>query len=345
MALNATNLLIEMAQLPPTFVGSPQELAAAMVRRMRIVSPAGSNFFVTGDTEPTSNVGPWLKGGTQWWVFDPATKRYVPLDISASFTAAFWAQASTPPSSNPPVWLRTTKDPTDVDPSRGSAIGWYEFDGTNWVPFNSVPQNGPTSGRPASPVDYQQYFDTSINCLIHFERGIWRTVSGTPGDIKYVSAQVLADALVTNPGWDLFGANNQNFRGRIIMQAAANADGSAPVTVDANLATRKAGEFFGETDFVAINNSTIDSADAIPPITASQATTVVTASAAFFSATMVGQQILFANGSPTVTIVSYTSPTKVNVSASQTVGATNISIPGSTVPYPPQLAAWCLVKL
>jgi hypothetical protein len=194
-------------------------------------------------------------------------------------------------------------------------------------------------------VDYQQYFDTSINCLIHWERGLWRTVSGTPGDIKYVSAPVLADALVANPGWDLFGANNQNFRGRIIMQAAANADGSAPVTVDANLATRKAGEFFGETDFVAINDSTIDSSDAIPPITASQATTVVTASAAFFSATMVGQQILFANGSPTVTIVSYTSPTKVNVNASQTVGSTTISIPGSTVPYPPQLAMWCLVKL
>jgi hypothetical protein len=56
-------------------------------------------------------------------------------------------------------------------------------------------------------------------------------------------------------------------------------------------------------------------------------------------------QIKLPNGSPTVTIVSYTSPTKVNVNTSQTVGATNISIPGSTVPYPPQLAQWCLVKL
>lgn len=344
MALNATNLLVQMAQLPADFRGTPQELATAMVRRMRIVSPAGSNFFVTGNVEPTSNVGPWLKNGTQWYVFSEDLKRYVPLDISASFTPSFWMQASTPPNSNPPVWLRTTQDPTDVDPNHGDAIGWYEFNGTNWVPYNSVPRNGTSAERPASPVNYQQYFDTSINCLIHWERGQWRTVSGSPGDIKYVSYGTLSDALTANPGWDLFGANNQNFRGRIIMGAAANSDGSNPVTVNANIATRRAGEFFGETDFVAINNQSFDSASASPAITVTQSTTTVTASASVFAATMVGQQIIFANGSPTVTIVAYTSPTKVTVNISQTVLATTFVIPGSTVPYPPQLAQWCLVK-
>lgn len=344
MALNATNLLIQMAQLPATFTGSPQELAAAMVRRMRIVSPSGSNFFVTGSVEPTSNVGPWLKNGTQWFVWSESLKRYVPLDISASFTAAFWEQASTPSSSNPNVWLRTTKDPTDIDPSRGSPIGWYEFDGTNWVPFNSIPQNGPSSGRPASPVDYQQYFDTSINCLIHWERAAWRTVSGSPGDLKYVAYGNLANALVANPGWNLFGASNQNERGRIIMQAAANDDGSNPLTVNPNLAVRRAGEVFGETDFVAINDSTFDSADASPAITVTQSTTTLTANHSVFAATMIGQQIIFANGSPTVTITAYTSPTVVTVSISQSVLATTFQIPGSTVPYPPQIAQWCLVK-
>jgi hypothetical protein len=168
-----------MAQLPGDFTATPQELSAAMVRRMRIVSPAGSNFFVTGSVEPTSNVGPWLKNGTQWWVYSDDLKRYVPQDISASFTPSFWMQASIPPSSNPPVWLRTTKDPTDVDPSFGSEVGWYDFNGTNWVPFNSVPENGPTTSRPPAPVDFQQFWDTSINCLIHWERGQWRTVSGS----------------------------------------------------------------------------------------------------------------------------------------------------------------------
>lgn len=344
MALNSTNLLVEMAQLPPNFSGSPQELSAAMVRRMRIVSPSGTNFIFIGDTEPTSNVGPWLKNGTQWWVFSSDIKRYVPLDISASFIPAFWAQNTTPPSSNPPVWLQTTQDPTDINPSHGDPIGWYEFNGTNWVPFNSIPRNGATSTRPQNPLNYQQFFDTDINCLIHWERGEWRTVSGTPGDVKYVTADFLTDALTANPGWALFGEQNQNFRGRILMQAAANSDGSAPVTVNANVATRKAKEFFGETDFVAINDSSFDSAAAVPAITVTQALAVVTASASVFAATMVGQQIIFANGSPTVTIVAYTSPTKVTVNVSQTVGSTTFEIPGSTVPYPPQLALWCLVK-
>jgi hypothetical protein len=344
MALQATNLILEMAKLPADFIGSPQDLADVMVRRTRIVSPSGTTFLFTGDVEPNSNVGPWLKNGTQWWVFSSSTKRYVPLDISASFIPAFWAQSSTPSSSNPPVWLRSTLDPTDINPNRGEPIGWYEWNGTNWVPFNSVPRNGGTLARPGSPVDFQQYFDTDINCLIHFERGLWRTVSGTPGDLKYVAFGKLADALTANPGWDLFGASNQNQRGRIIMQAAANDDGSNPLSVNPNLAQRKAGEVFGETDFVAINNSTFDSADAVPAITVTQALTVVTASASVFAATMVGQELIYANASPTVTIVAYTSPTKVTVNLSQAVGATTFQIPGSIVPYPPQIAQWCLVK-
>jgi hypothetical protein len=110
------------------------------------------------------------------------------------------------------------------------------------------------------------------------------------------------------------------------------------------VASRAAFETFGTTDFVAINNSGFDSADASPAITATQSLTVVTASAAVFSSTQVGQIIQYANGSPTVTIIGYTSPTKVTVSISQTVLATTFSIPGSTVPYPPQVGLWHLVK-
>jgi hypothetical protein len=142
----------------------------------------------------------------------------------------------------------------------------------------------------------------------------------------------------------LFGETNQNFRGRIIMQAAANSDGTAPVTVNANLATRRAGEFFGETDFVAINNQSFDSSATSPQITVTQSGTTVTANHAVFASTMAGQQIIFANGSPTVTISQYLSTTTVSVNISQSVLATPFEIPGSTVPYPPQLALWCLVK-
>lgn len=341
MALVSTNLIIQMAQLPPDFVGNPNDLAVEMVRRMRIVSPTGTNFFFVGDTEPTSNLGPWLKNGTQWWVWSDDTKRYIPLDISASQVNWYWMSNSTPPNSTPPLWLKTTQDQTEDDPSHGQPIGWYEFNGTAWVPFVGIVLSGNTANRPTGAAEYQLYYDTDITVLIWWERGQWRTVSGVPGDIKFVSFATLDDALTRNPGWDLYGAGNQNLRGRIIMQASENSDGSNPVTVPPNVAQRRAGETFGETDFVAINNSALDSA----PKTATQALFVVTASAAFFNAQMVGQQIVFANGSPTVTITAFTDPTHVNVNISQTVGATVFSIPGSNVPYPPQVAAWALVKL
>lgn len=247
MALQDTNLIITMGRLPTTFKNTPQNLADEMIRRMKIVSASGSSFFVVGDVEPTSNQGPWLKGGTQWWVFDDATKRYVPLDISASETRWYWMGNSTPVDINPPVWLKTSQDQTTTDSSFGQPIGWYEWNGAAWVPFNSVPRNGPTSARPVGSVDFQQYFDTDISTLIHWERGIWRTVAGTPGDVKQVMFETLAEAKVFNPGWEVVGASNQSFRGRHLVQATADSGGGNPLTTGAGVPQRQAFEVWFTT--------------------------------------------------------------------------------------------------
>lgn len=233
MALQDTGLIIQAAPLPTTFKGTPQQWADELVRRMKIVSASGTNFFVTGDVEPTSNVGPWLKGGTQWWVFDEATKRYVPLDISASETRWYWMGNATPPDINPPVWLKTSKDPSTTDPGFGEPQSWYTWNGANWVPFNSIVRSGTTAQRPASPVEYQEYYDTTISCRIWFERGAWRTVDGVPGDVKQVAFEVLTDALEHNPGWQVLGAANQALRGRFLSGATKDS-GATPAT---NLST------------------------------------------------------------------------------------------------------------
>jgi hypothetical protein len=134
MSLNSTNLYIQGSPLPPTFRGTPNDLFSEMVKRMRILSPSGTNFIFIGDTEPTSNVGPWLKNGNQWYVWDESTKRYVPQNISASFTAPYWTGFSTPASANPNLWLRTTQDPTSTDPGAyGAPIQWYLWNGSAWV--------------------------------------------------------------------------------------------------------------------------------------------------------------------------------------------------------------------
>jgi hypothetical protein len=226
MALQDTNLIIQCGPIPATFKGTPDEFRVELIRRMKIVSPSGTSFFVVSDIEPTSNQGPWLKGGTQWWVFSEETKRYVPLDISASETIWYFIGNATPSNVDPPLWLKTSQDPTTTDTSYGQPIGWLQWNGAAWVPFNSVPRNGPTSERPASPENYQQYFDTSINVLIHWERGKWRTVAGSPGDIKQVLFEVLDDALTFNPGWVVVGASNQALRGRHLVQATKDSGGS-----------------------------------------------------------------------------------------------------------------------
>lgn len=248
MALQNTNLLISSAPIPATFCGTPDEFRIAMIRRMKIVSPTGTNFIFIGDNEPTSNVGPWLRGGTQWWVWDEDLKRYVPLDISESERQWYHIGASTPATSDPPVWLKTTKDPSEADPSVGNPISWYVFNGSAWVPYVGIVLSGPTSARPSSPVEYQQFYDTDITALIWFERNSWRTISGVPGDTKFVAFETLTEALTANPGWAVFGAGNQELRGRLVSMATKDA-GATPettLTVGTNIAERAAFEIFGE---------------------------------------------------------------------------------------------------
>lgn len=246
MSLKSTSLLIQAAPLPATFKGGPNAMLTEMVKRMKILSPNGTNFIFIGDTQPTSNVGPWLKDGTKWYVWDETTKQYVPIDISDSLTIPFHIGATTPGNSTPPVWLRTTKDATDLAPNDfGQAVGWYVFDpsAAKWVPFNSIVESGPTANRPTAPVELQQFYDTDLSVLIWWERGAWRTVAGVPGDIKHVAYTLLADALKFNPGWELFGGGNQAFRGRLIVQATL--DANTTLTVDSGITQRNSFEVFG----------------------------------------------------------------------------------------------------
>jgi hypothetical protein len=245
MPQEQTQLQIQLKALPPNFIGTPQEFADAMVERMKIVSPFGGTFFVVGDTEPPSNQGPWLKGGTKWYVFDETLGRYVPLDISDSETILFHVQSTTPSSSAPPVWLRT-----QVVGGVTRYIGWYFFDGTNWRPAANIINSGTTAERPSSPLELERFYDTTIGVEIWWERSAWRTVSGSPGDIKLVTFATLAEATTQNPGWQEIGQTNSSLRGRVF--ASANKDPGATPAADLSTAftSRAAGDLFGEESHI-----------------------------------------------------------------------------------------------
>lgn len=96
-------------------------------------------------------------------------------------------------------------------------IGWYSWNGSEWVAnLNNVP-SGTSENRPGTATTGQLYLDTTINTLLMYERGAWRTASGSPGDCKFVNAGSLAAALTANPGW----VEDTAAAGRVIAGATA----------------------------------------------------------------------------------------------------------------------------
>lgn len=244
MALKKTNLILKGAPLPVDFEGDLQALFEAMIERLSILSPVGTNFFVVGDIEPSSDLGPWLKGGTQWWVFSASAGRYVPIDISASLPKFAFIQPDDPGEpgdEDPLIWIRTVED---------RIAGLYGWNGTAWKASGNIPNSGPTSQRPAVPGDYEQYFDTDISVLLQFERGAWRTASGSPGDVKAVMSATLAAALTQNPGWGFLGASDQTIRGRTIGMATQDpgATPTASFPTDSGISPRAAGDKDGQEE-------------------------------------------------------------------------------------------------
>lgn len=253
MATDSTNtgLVIAAAPLDPAFRGDPQKFADHLVERLRIVAPFGLSTFTTGNVMPTSNKGPWLRAGTQWWVYDETLATYVPLDISESESAPYIISATQPTDGTVPVWFQMSADYRRV-------LQVYVYAPTSltgltadrWQPLLALIQSGPTADRPGgASVEFQEYYDTDIKVLLWWERGAWRTKDGVIGDIKQVAWATLADALAHNPGWKEIGEQNQAWRGRVLGTAAKDSvasGGTENRVVDAGIVARDAGATVGK---------------------------------------------------------------------------------------------------
>lgn len=90
--------------LPSTFRGTPQQFMDAIVARLSIESQDELSFFVTGSVAPTSNVGPWLKNGVTWYVWDVGTGAYVPEVIEFQ-SLRYVASASAPDQAKYTFWI------------------------------------------------------------------------------------------------------------------------------------------------------------------------------------------------------------------------------------------------
>ena len=98
-------------------------------------------------------------------------------------------------------------------------ISWKSWDGAEWVGLPFIMPSGTTAERPLNPIEGIQFFDTDINVALIYERTMWRTLAGSPGDIKPVSRVLLADALTVNPGW--VELDEPTYGGRVLGVAGA----------------------------------------------------------------------------------------------------------------------------
>lgn len=108
-------------------------------------------------------------------------------------------------------WLETT--------ASGSPVAWKSWNGSEWEEMVFPIPSGGTSSRPSNPVTGQTYWDTDLNIGLVWDRAAWRTMSGSPNDLKYVEAADIATAEANNPGWYRVA----DYYGRVIVAAGAGA--------------------------------------------------------------------------------------------------------------------------
>lgn len=218
-----------------------QQVADTMASRLQISLNRAYALFNIGSVLPTSNQGPFLLNGLQWYVWSNDLARYILMPIDQSQLMFFIGQSAPDPAVYK-IWWRTDSDgnamvPYWFNPALTPSPGQWQpfgystkqidafFPGTdtitgfkevNWAQvlnapalISSSPSSGTTAQRPTPSQSPALYFDTDINCLLIYYTGSWHTVDGSPGDVKFVNATTLAAALLQNPGWAQNAAANK----------------------------------------------------------------------------------------------------------------------------------------
>jgi hypothetical protein len=119
--------------------------------------------------------------------------QYMRINGLDDFNGVNLGSASPAPENQDKPWFKVEED--------GTPIGWFTWNGAAWTGLPLILPAGATTERPLTTDTGAKWFDTTINVELVFDRGKWRTVAGSPGDVKFVATDTLATALERNPGW------------------------------------------------------------------------------------------------------------------------------------------------
>lgn len=132
-------ITVTASPLPSNFQGTPQQFMDAMVSRLNVVTAVDSVAIVSqGAVAPTSNVGPWLKDGTTWYVWSNTSGSYVP--VSAEYqTLKYVASVTAPDWQVYTLWIQLNTVPI-VDGATTSPVGtqaiglaYWNAPTTTWI--------------------------------------------------------------------------------------------------------------------------------------------------------------------------------------------------------------------
>jgi hypothetical protein len=186
-------VFIQMGSLPISVSWTPQMLADAMVARMRLVTAQTFALFVAGSTEPASNVGPWLKNGTEWWVWSDTAGAYVPITVPAESLGYFIGDVA-PDQNTTNFWIETTAGGSPLALKIYYSGAWTDVYATTLAAYQTIaafntaiaayaPLASPTlTGTPASPTAAPGTNTTQIATTAFVQAavgGVPAAVSGT----------------------------------------------------------------------------------------------------------------------------------------------------------------------
>lgn len=125
-SLNQLPLILEMGSLPLNFQGTPQQLADAIVERLRVVSQQALSLFAAGATEPAFNVGPWVDTSSSigiWKNWDNNSGNYQPMPL-ADVSLRYIVSQNQPNPALFQLWVKLSPD--------GKGLGVYTYYNGAW---------------------------------------------------------------------------------------------------------------------------------------------------------------------------------------------------------------------
>lgn len=129
--------IFRISPLPSNFKSNPQGFANAIVARLSAESEVEIAVFVTGSVEPSSNVGPWLKDGTTWYVWDDVTAAYIPQILEAS-SLGYIAQQSEPDPAFYTFWIELDGTGKAQSIQYYSAGAWHDVYEDTFTAINAA---------------------------------------------------------------------------------------------------------------------------------------------------------------------------------------------------------------